>query len=296
MHKQETVTEGTTVYKLGEDRRSLNASVCLTNEIELHTDIDRLDIQCGAEFEFYLCVKDLQQFNKKLEEIVSDLLAITDAHIAVNTTYGIKKQTHLDDVVHKNDDSLTTTPYGIEITTPILPLARLPYYVEKLLVVIRNHGFTDETTGLHIHLSHTQRENPFDFLKFMLFMNDKGLFESWQERSDYCSNVMHVLNFKDVAASKKKKDKIGERWNVLLREKDHVEIRTMGGQQYEDQVVQILQEITALYTLFSDASDVDKEREKYAVLQKRQADRVEKASPEDTQKYLLALKKLGLFT
>jgi hypothetical protein len=206
---------------------------------ELNATIIDSGIIGGAEFEFYVNAFDPEHFDEELKALLDDLSHITDQDILCNPFKDFTRSKEYDKLIIKPDSSLRNYTYGLEITTPIVPIVYLPYYLDSILSLIQKKGYmTDTSTGLHLHLSCPEKEyEDFDFLGLMLLLNQKGLYETWPSRPDYSRNVMNVLNCLDFESAASKKDEVGRGWCIIRPDyedkKTHIEIRTMGGENYQ---------------------------------------------------------------
>lgn len=211
----------------------------------------------GAEFEFYLDVNSNVAFHATLHQLEEDLGSHFSHDIYTDVTGSYEKHDeHLTQIVIKTDHTLDTTNYGIEVCTPKCSIEELREHIDHILPIIQKYAFTDSSTGLHLHISVPDRilRQKMDFYLFMLIANDQGLLSSWEERSEYSRNVKHVLDCMGRKAAKRYKK--GREWNVLKVEDNHIEIRTMGGKEYQNQQEQILHELDLYIDVFlSSCSD-----------------------------------------
>ena len=210
----------------------------------------------GAEFEFYIQALDEIDFDKQLKSIISMLFEITDQDIICNPFKEFDRSREYDKLIIKPDSSLKSQSFGIEITTPIVSILNLPFYIKSIFEIMKKHNaYTDETTGFHIHLSCPVLDNkPFDFLGLMLLLNKYNLYETWPARPDYSRNVMDVLNCLNFEVAGQKKDEVGRGWCIVRPAAEakptHIEIRTMGGEDYNCKLEQVNLELIAIAELY----------------------------------------------
>jgi hypothetical protein len=254
----------------------------------------------GAEFEFYIHAFDPQHFDEELKALLDDLSHITDQDILCNPFKDFTRSREYDKLIIKPDSSLRNYTYGLEITTPIVPIVHLPYYLDSILSLIQKKGYiTDTSTGLHLHLSCPEKEGEyFDFLGLILLLNQKGLYETWYSRPDYSRNVMNVLNCLNFESAASKKDEVGRGWCIIRPDcedkKTHIEIRTMGGENYQrkysEQIFPELHTILQSYIAVLN-HDADEECDRLKAIQEQ---KVKTHSDEDQAKMYDTLAIIGV--
>jgi len=201
------------------------------------------DYLFGCEFEFY------PKEDIKIEDIISELCECLKTDLLVNeitvpTCKDASNCMHL-----KPDVSLKSN--GLEISIPISSYSSLLVYIHKINNLINQFGYTDNDTGLHIHISTCQKNGVnFNFYKFSLLCNEENLLDSWYSRNAYCLNVMEVINYNNKKEAKKLKEKKGRVWNLELIDKNRIEIRTIGGVNYHLKTDKIIHEVEKFKDLF----------------------------------------------
>ncbi len=222
--------EGTTL------RYSGNQSCLSEDHVTKHDD----KYQYGCEFEFYVDTSK-QDFNQVIEVLIHDLYKLSSADILVNTV-------ELPDSIDKNqciqikpDISLGDT--GVEISIPISSKEGVQHFIETVFPLIECYGHTNIETGFHIHISTLKEDGVnFNFYKFMLLCEDQKLLNSWAPREGYSQNVMDILAYTNKLESRKIKTKKGTIWNLERISNNHVEIKTIGGENYHQNTDQVIQE------------------------------------------------------
>lgn len=266
----------------------------LSFEHSLPPDIADSSITGGAEFEFYVTAFDEDDFDRQLKSIIAMLYDITDRDILCNPFREFDRSREHDKLIIKPDSSLNMQRFGVEITTPIVPVMDLPYYIDSIFDVMRRYNaVTNESTGFHIHLSCPDMDGEsFDFLGLMLLLNEHGLYETWPPRPDYSRNVMDVLNCLDFEAAAQKKDEIGRGWCVIRPEAEikptHIEIRTMGGEGYHLKMEQVYSEFVRIVKLYLSVLNADAAPECAVLIERQRAiiDEVDEEKIEKLQKTL----------
>ena len=151
----------------------------------------------------------------------------------------------------KPDQSLDDN--GIEISIPITTKNGVKHYINNILPLIEEYGYTNEDTGLHFHISTIKQDGVnFNFYLYMLMCHDKNLLSSWLPRSGYSQNVMDILSKNTKAKSREIKNKKGTIWNLEKIGVNHIEIKAIGGVDYHKEVNKIINEFER-YAKYFDA-------------------------------------------
>jgi hypothetical protein len=141
----------------------------------------------------------------------------------------------------KPDQSLEDN--GIEISIPITTQNGVKHYINHVLPLIEEYGYTNEDTGLHFHISTIKQDGiNFNFYLYMLMCHDKNLLSSWLPRSGYSQNVMDILSKNTKSKSREIKNKKGTIWNLEKIDSNHIEIKAIGGVDYHKEVDKIISE------------------------------------------------------
>ncbi len=210
------------------------------NNIETLTISDKDLYQFGCEFEFYI---DTNRYNLQnaVEEIRNKIANFTDADILVDLVSLPTDRDKNHCVQIKPDQSLDDN--GIEISIPITTKNGVKYYLNNILPLIEEYGYTNEDTGLHFHISTIKQDGVnFNFYLYMLMCHDKNLLSSWLPRSGYSQNVMDILSKNTKAKSREIKNKKGTIWNLEKIGINHIEIKAIGGVDYHKDLERILAE------------------------------------------------------
>jgi hypothetical protein len=203
----------------------------------------------GCELEFIVNDGKDQEVYKKLKSLYGDrvLMDITKSTIPSDPKF---KKTHF-----KADNSLESK-MGRELTSPICNIEELKQYFSDFRKIINEFGITNELTGLHIHMSCSNTQvDEIDLCKFVLLSDIHELLGNWGKRNRYCLNIMDImgyLEFEDVKYSKEAKGRV---WNMLKRDTHHIEIRTFGGENYQNKIEQVEQELAQYCQIFNHSTD-----------------------------------------
>ena len=206
--------------------------------------------QFGCEFEFYI---DTAKYNLQdaIEEIKNKIVNFTDADILVDLATLPTNSDKNYCIQIKPDQSLDDN--GIEISIPITTKNGVKHYINNILPLIEEYGYTNEDTGLHFHISTIKQDGVnFNFYLYMLMCHDKNLLSSWLPRSGYSQNVMDILSKNTKAKSREIKNKKGTIWNLEKIGVNHIEIKAIGGVDYHKEVDKIINEFER-YAKYFDA-------------------------------------------
>lgn len=189
-------------------------------------EIANSNIKIGLEFEFYLN-KDVG-----IEKLVSSITSFGKQLLYCPKEYNIQDK-ELDVWTIERDGTLVNPlKNGFEVVSPKLSLEEAPFYIKKLLQIIRNYGSTDKTCGLHFHISSENKTikdiNPS---KLMLFLDEKKTLEHWKDRSGTNREIMDI--FKQTKLSDFNKDfiNLSRFYTIVSRSRykinNHLEVRAM---------------------------------------------------------------------
>lgn len=205
--------------------------------------------QFGCEFEFNLNIHTLKDIPALVEKIQNEIFLFSNVDILVDQVNLINDPDRNQCVQIKPDYSLENN--GIEITTPMTSVLGIKHYIKNIFDIIDRYGYTDESTGLHFHISTIKVDGTnFNFYTYMLICHDKELLSSWPSRLGYSENVMDVLGKHSKSEARKIKDS-SKCWNLQKISANHIEIRAMGGKDYHKQLEKVLSE----FELYADAFD-----------------------------------------
>lgn len=203
----------------------------------------------GCEFEFYL----LDSIN--IDNLILDLYNISNTDLLVNDL-GIPSTNDSSNCMHLKPDA-TLENHGLEISTPMCTYDELLKYTKEINNLIDKYGYTNNDTGLHIHISTTKSNGiNLDFYKFALLSNEQKLLDSWNERNCYCRNVMNIIELCSKKNSKIIKNK-KDRMNLHKISNNRIEIRTIGGDNYHLKTDKILDELECFRAIFIDTLSKD---------------------------------------
>lgn len=203
----------------------------------------------GCEFEFYI---DTEQYlySDVIDTLTKALYEFTPADILVDEI----SVPHAEDKNHcmqiKPDISLED--HGVEISVPISTKEGILHYIQKILPLIEQYGYTNEETGFHIHMS-TLGSSHIDFYRFMLLCDDAGLLSAWKPRIGYSQNVMDVLISHTKQEARIIKTKKGTIWNLERINPHHIEIKSIGGNDYHKEAERLMREFEEYVDYFSQA-------------------------------------------
>jgi hypothetical protein len=218
-------------------------------ELDVYTIAENDEYQYGCEFEFYINIEKYNFFDA-VEKIKNKILTFTNVDVLVDlTTLPIDEDKNYC-VQIKPDQSLES--HGIEISIPITSRTGVKHYINNILPLIEEFGYTNQDTGLHFHISTIQKDGRnIAFYVYMLMCHDKQLLGSWQPRVGYSHNVMDILQNKTKSKAREIKTKKGTIWNLEKLEANHIEIKSIGGINYHREMDKILRE----FDMYSECFD-----------------------------------------
>jgi len=276
----EFTQEGTTKRYKG------NASCCMENFTPTVDDA----YQYGCEFEFYINI-DADDYESIITNITTELYALTNVDLLVDMV-SLPTAKDKDRCMQiKPDISLKDT--GIEISTPIATKEGIKHFIKTICPLIEKYGYTNEETGFHIHISTIKQDGVnFNFYKYMLLCNEAKLLSSWKPRTGYSQNVMDVLTTHSKAETRKIKTKKGTVWNLEKVASNHVEIKSMGGENYHKEITRIVNEFVNYANYFDEALEKDNPKHKLLFEQHKQI--VDAVKDDVKAKFVSALSASGI--
>ena len=198
--------------------------------------------------------------------------------------------------VHYKYEASLESILGRELTSPICSFEELKDYLSKFALIITAHGQTSSLTGLHIHMSSSDESGAeLDLCKYALLADTQKLLNNWGSRNKYCLNlidIMDYLEFEDVILFKEHKGRV---WNLLKRASHHVEIRTFGGENYQNKVSQAIAEIESYIEIFHHSTNEGFASEEYLNKLEQHVDKLDKMSQETIENYLTAFPEIDSF-
>lgn len=237
------------------------------------------NLKFGCEFEFYT--------SGMLEDEMIDSLK---KQLKSNVLLKLNLDNNDDDNMNYKKEPSLSAMDGKEITTPICSYEELKNYIYKICKIIDDTAQTNEDTGFHIHISTLDTKLEVDFYKFMLLCNEFSLLNNWGKRNAYCLNVMDILTILDMKEAKQLKNKKGRVWNLEKRKEkgmtNHIEIRTMGGTDYQRKYEQILKELDQFISIFNRSIKSKNSDEEYKIILQKHMKILEDAPKERREKFL----------
>jgi hypothetical protein len=246
--------------------------------------------QYGCEYEFYI-ETSTRKFDEAVEDIKKRLFELTKTDILVNLSNlpNCSDRNHCMQI--KPDSSLDT--YGVEISIPITTLEGAKFYTDHICQIINEFGYTNEETGMHIHISTIDKNGVnFNFYKYMLICHDAGLLSSWKPRPEYSMNVMDILSHHHKLETRKIKTKKGSIWNLEREESNHVEIKSIGGENYHLNIERLLNELDQYASLFHETLQNDEPRHQALYVEHQKV--VDSADQEVQKQYIEGLFESGI--
>lgn len=221
-------------------------------------DIDNSEIKIGLEFEFYLEDDVFEKFIKAIGNYVDEIVYCPDE-------YNIQDK-DLSIWTIERDGTLNPKKNGFEIVSPKLDLAEAQFYMKKVLEIIRQYGHTDNSCGLHFHIS-SEKLQKIDPVKLMLFNDNKKTLDTWKYRSDCNFDISDLFNRTKPSEFKKHFTDLSRFYTVASRSKyglsNHLEVRAIGGLDYEKKEKIILDDFKSFVDSYHIACDPMQKSEIY---------------------------------
>lgn len=244
--------------------------------------------QFGCELEFIIKDNDDKYILTKLKEMYKDQFLYDLKHTS------IKADPEQTKVHYKLENSLDSK-YGRELTSPICNYDELVKYLHEFSSIITEYATTNELTGLHIHISCSDKtQNEFDLCKFVFLANENNLLQNWGGRNKYCLNIMDIMGYLDLDDVIQFKEHKGRVWNFLKRDTHHVEIRTFGGTDYHNQIDKVIEELIIYKKLFQTSTSTQYSKE-YINYLETHAKKLEQLPQDTIEKYLSSFPEIGSF-
>jgi hypothetical protein len=242
------------------------------------------NLKFGCEFEFYPNLMLEEDMIDSLKSLLKDKIKLK-INLLLNDDYNMN---------YKDEPSLSAMG-GKEITTPICSYEDLKFYIKSIAKIIDDYGTTNENTGFHIHISTIDNNSEVDFYKFMLLCDNKSLLKNWGNRNSYCLNVMDiltVLNMNEAKEVKNKKNKSQKAriWNLEKRAENnttnHIEIRTIGGANYQKESNKIINELDKFIEIFNRSIKNEDNDKEYKIILEKHMNIIKSAPKERRDKFL----------
>ncbi len=182
---------------------------------------------------------------------------------------------------------------GVEISIPISSIEGIKYFIKTISPLISEYGYTNEETGFHIHISTIKQDGVnFNFYKYMLLCDNAKLLSSWKSRIGYSQNVMDILSSNTKQEARKIKNKKGTVWNLEKIDNNHVEIKSIGGDDYHTEVDKIIKELS-LYSKYFDET-LQKNTDEHRRLFFEHKKLIDNAKDEVKASFVSALSAMGI--
>ncbi len=245
--------------------------------------------QFGCEYEFY--ISEEHNFEQVIFEITQSIYEISDADMLIDFSYLPIDEDKNYCFQIKSDGSLKSN--GVEITIPITSRIGFVRYLERICNLIKQYGYTNRDTGLHIHISTVDSNGiNFNFYKYMLLCDEEQLLSSWETREGYSHNVMDILSQNTKLEAKKIKTDKGTIWNLEKILPNHIEIKSIGGIDYHLDTQRLIHEFNLYADLFQET--LEKDSEKHLALYKKHKAHINSVSSEKQKQFMVAIEDAGI--
>lgn len=194
-----------------------------------------------------------------------DLLANNNFPVKIKGGWEVEDDSSLD-----SDDGV-----GIEVITPILSVRVLIANIKKIFEWISENGFTDNTTGFHVHMS--SKTGEIDPLKLILFTEEDLIYKHFEMRKKNTYTKGKKVHFDylevdtddllDIASNLIVKKKYNSEKYMGLHlydlQDNHIEFRYMGGRDYHEKFDEVRQIIINYAHWLSIACDPEYKKKEY---------------------------------
>jgi hypothetical protein len=206
------------------------------------------EIVCGFEVEFYL--------NKDAPSAAMDRMLKCGlnafAEKVILLPYGLEENKERDVWYIERDPTLEESDFGFELVSPVLSLSKIPFYLDAVLSVIRDIGYTSESCGLHIHISSPKLQS-VDKVKLLLLMEHTGALKDWSSRSFYAKDIVGVFKNTDIDCFLKGEPGLSKNYSINFISDNHIEIRCFGGENYEKNFNKIINDFYNFLSVYHSA-------------------------------------------
>lgn len=225
-------------------------------------EIKQSDIKIGLEFEFYL------NKDTNIEKLFSSILSFGKELVFLPEEYNTQDKDLSSWTIERDGTLMSPISKGYEIVSPKLDLHEVPFYMKKLLHIIREYGYTDKTCGLHFHISSENKNiQNIDPSKLMLFLEEKDTLSLWKYRTDTNREISDIFKKATLEDFNKNFKNISRFHSIVSRStygiQNHLEVRAIGGKDYEYKLTHIMKDFKEVVESFYVACNPLKENEKY---------------------------------
>lgn len=216
------------------------------------------------------------------EGMASSLRGIIKDEIEVVTSYHGKNK-EIDKWYIEPDGSITNDTglraVGLELVSPPMPMTDALVMVARVFKWMnKNYIQTNASTGLHINVSIPNLKEKLDPVKLILFMGEKHALEEFnREKNSYTQSQIDVMLNRIKQSGglpHTASDMIKRGWGIFSNsknfsvnfnklEKDYLEFRVAGGENYENDIERIKKTIYRFVTALEIATDTAAERQEY---------------------------------
>lgn len=198
--------------------------------------------------------------------------------------------------VHYKYEASLESDLGRELTSPICSFEELKKYLDEFAQIINAYSKTNILTGLHVHMSSSDNSGvELDLCKFTLLADSKGLLNNWGSRNKYCLNLMDIMDYLEFEDVIRFKENQGRVWNLLKRGSCHIEIRTFGGEDYQNKIQQVIKEVEEYIEIFNHSTNENFASKEYLDKLEKHAEKLEKMEQKTIERYLGAFPEINSF-
>ena len=174
---------------------------------------------------------------------------------------------------------------GLEFVSPALEINTALEQMKKVLEFIRNHGYTNDSTGLHINISVPDyNTDKLDYVKLAIFLGDKYVLEQFDRLSNhYCDGAYKKIGGKigqmkgdeikavmnkmkeglTLAASKIIHTGYTSKYTSINTKEGYIEFRSPGGNYLNDPVEKLTNTALRMALALRIATDENMYKQEY---------------------------------
>jgi hypothetical protein len=229
------------------------------------------DYQIGMEFEFYVLNKGktanerIDNMDESIDGLLHQLSFINKDIEVLSDSFEDEKNT---DYAYLEKDGTLKSKLGegFEFVSPKMDLKDVSFYFKTVSDIIDGVGYTNDTCGLHFHISSDKLQN-IDMAKLLTFLHAQdSLFDNYLDRNQYVKSLERVfLNSKLDTFNEDIREQ-SKQYDIVYIDGNHIELRVFGGADVYRDAENILNKLNVFLGLHKIACSPEMEKELYKEL------------------------------
>jgi hypothetical protein len=158
---------------------------------------------------------------------------------------------------------------ALEVSTPKFNLVEIDEYFDLIFSLSRLDNIdieTDDSCGLHFHLSTSNKNTTINIIKYMALLYETDFLDSWPQRGEYNVSIKKLFEISNLEKIRENKVKVGRNFSINFKRvvAPHIEIRAMGGKSYfdDDNIEIIVSDLIGCFEIFINSMSEDDQSEK----------------------------------